>query len=56
MIKLIEELRILLFWFKIEMMAVQKEMGKGFNFHATWAQGVYAILEIMLEFMFIKVT
>ena len=39
-----------------EMMAVQKEMTKGFNLQTTQAQRVYTILEIIFEFMFIKVT
>ena len=38
-----------------EMMTVQKEMGKGFNLQTTQAQWVYTILEIMFEFMFVKV-
>ena len=39
-----------------EMMTVQKEMGKGFNLQITQAQRFYTILEIMFEFMFVKVT
>ena len=37
-------------------MTVQKEMGKGLKFQTAQAQGVYTILEIMFEFMFVKVT
>ena len=39
-----------------EMMTLQKEMGKGFNLQTTQVQRVYTILEIMFEFMSIKVT
>ena len=39
-----------------EMMAVQKEMRKGFNLQTTQAQRVYTILEIIFELMFIKVS
>ena len=39
-----------------EMMAVQKEIRKGFNLQTTTAQKLYTILEIMFEFMFVKVT
>ena len=40
----------------VKMMAVQNEMGKGFNLQIIRAQMVYKILEIMFEFMFFKVT
>ena len=39
-----------------EMMPVQKEIGKGFNFQTTQAQRAYTVLKIMFEFMFNKVT
>ena len=38
------------------MMAVQKEMGKGFNLQTAQAGRVYTILEILFKFMFVKVT
>ena len=38
------------------MMAVQKEMGKGSILQSAQAERVYTILEILFEFMFVKVT
>ena len=39
-----------------EMMTVQREMRKAFNLQITRVKQVYTVLEIIFEFMFVKVT